>query len=297
MRSLLKNIWSKFGLRWYDQIEPESEARFLKWKELLPTMAETSINRKYFSGIVSQIGLHVFADAPKDTMCAVAYFRSQQNDEIQAQLFFFIGKCRVPPMRHMSIPRLELQAAVMAVRLKSQIVKEHEIKIYSCTFWSDSTTVIQLINSTQRKQQVFVANRVAEILDTTDASQWKHVSGANNPADIGTRQINIEELWQSEWFTGPAWLRESEENWPKEIPLVLASDDDVHPSVFVNEATESELTVEWNRFSSFNRLVNSVAYILRFIWRVRPTSLLLSVEERENAKRTIFNLVQPRDFP
>ena len=80
----------------------------------------------------------------------------------------------------MSIPRLELQAAVMAVRLKDQIVKEVEIKVNSCTFWSDSTTVIQWINSSHRKLQVCLANRVAEILDTTcvsmEACQWSEQS-------------------------------------------------------------------------------------------------------------------------
>ena len=50
-------------------------------------------------------------------------------------------------MRHLSIPRLELQAAVMAVRLKEQIVTEHEMKINNCSFWSDSTTVLQWIRS------------------------------------------------------------------------------------------------------------------------------------------------------
>ena len=75
-------------------------------------------------------------------------------------------------MRHFSIPRMELQAAVMAVRLKEQIVKEHEMKINSCSFWSDSTTVLLWIHSSHRKQQVFVANQVAEILDTTVESSF-----------------------------------------------------------------------------------------------------------------------------
>ena len=117
-------------------------------------------------------------------------------------------------MRHLSIPRLELQAAVVAVRLKEQIVKKHEMKINNCSFWSDSTTVLQWIHSSHRKQQVFVANRVAEILDTTDVSQWKQqyftveISSINNPADIGTRAINVEELKRSEWLTGTAWLKQ-----------------------------------------------------------------------------------------
>ena len=75
----------------------------------------------------------MFADASEDTMCAVAYLCSKPK-EYSADLAFVIGKCRVAPMQHISIPRLELQAAVMAVRLKEQIVKEHETKIHSCNF-------------------------------------------------------------------------------------------------------------------------------------------------------------------
>ena len=89
-------------------------------------------------------------------MCAVAYLRSQPK-EYSANLAFVIGKCRVAPMRHLSIPRFELQAAVMAVMLKVQMVKEHEMKINSCSFWSDSSTVLEWIHSSHRKQQVFVA--------------------------------------------------------------------------------------------------------------------------------------------
>ena len=94
----------------------------------------------------------------------------------------------------LSIPRFELQAAVMAVRLKEIIVKERKIKINSCSFWSDSTTVLQWIHISHCKQKVYVTNRLAEILDVTDVSQWKHVSGINNPAEIGTKATNIEEL-------------------------------------------------------------------------------------------------------
>ena len=114
MRRLLKGIWTKNGQHWDKEVEPSEEAEFLRWKEQLTIVAETSIARRYFYTARDKIELHVFADASEDTMA---------------------------PMRHLSIPRLELQTAVMAVRLKEQIVKEHEMKISSCSFWSDSTTV------------------------------------------------------------------------------------------------------------------------------------------------------------
>ena len=104
-------------------------------------------------------------------------------------------------------------------------MKEHESKIHSSNFWTDSTVVLQWIHSSHRKQQVFVANRVAEILDTTNVSQWNHVSGINNPADIGTRAINVDELKRSEWLTGPAWLKQRENEWPEQVNLTFASDE------------------------------------------------------------------------
>ena len=81
------------------------------------------------------------------------------------------------------------------------------MKIIGCSLWLDSTAVLQWIHSSQCKQQVIVANQVAEILDTTDVSQWKHASSINNAADIGTRAINIEELGRCELLTVPAWLK------------------------------------------------------------------------------------------
>ena len=136
MRRLLKSIWTKNGQHWDNEVEPSEEEEFLRWKEQLPIVAETSIDRRYFNRERDKTELHVFADASEDTMCAAAYLRSQPK-EYSADSAFVIGKCRVAPMRHLSIPRLELQAAVMAVRLKEQIVKEHEMKINSCSFWSD----------------------------------------------------------------------------------------------------------------------------------------------------------------
>ena len=115
------------------KVEPGVGTEFLRWKEHLPIVAETSINRRYFNREKDRTELHVFADASEDTMCAAAYLRSQPKEN-SADLAFVIGKCRMAPMRHLSIPRLELQAANMTVRLKEQIVKVHEIKILVAVF-------------------------------------------------------------------------------------------------------------------------------------------------------------------
>ena len=49
MRRLLKGIWTKNGLNWDNSVEPKEEEEFLKWKEQLPEVSESSIDRRYFS--------------------------------------------------------------------------------------------------------------------------------------------------------------------------------------------------------------------------------------------------------
>ena len=128
---------------------------------------------------------------------------------------------------------------------------------------------------------------MAEILNTTDVSQWRHVSGINNPADIGMRVINIDELRKSEWLIWPAWLKRPQSEWPEQVNLVFASDEDNIPSsVFMTQADEKEAVIQWERFSNFNRLVNTMAYVWRAFSKYKPATLLVSVEKKEKAKQS-----------
>ena len=97
----------------------------------------------------------------------------------------------------MTVPKLELQAAVYGVCLRKQILNEHDVKIDKIYHWTDSSTVLQWLQAAHKKQQVFVANRAAEVLENSWMDQWRHVKGVENPADIGTRGMSIEGLKES----------------------------------------------------------------------------------------------------
>ena len=72
--------------------------------------------------------LHVFADASSYAYRTAAYFRFIQEHKVKCM--FIASKLRLVPLsQEPSIPRLELQAAVIATRLKNTIVNEIPIEM------------------------------------------------------------------------------------------------------------------------------------------------------------------------
>ena len=133
---------------------------------------------------------------------------------------------------------------------------------------------------------------MAEILDTTDVSQWKHVSGIYSPADIGTKAFNVDDLKKSERLTGPAWLKQPEIEWPEQVnPFFAADEENIPTSNFITQAGEKKPIVQWGRFSNFNRLVNTMAYVQRALKKMKPATKMIGIEENEDAKATIFRLL------
>ena len=114
-------------------------------------------------------------------------------------------------MKWLSIPKLEFQAALLATRLKNDILTALTVSINHVYMWTDSTTVLQWLNSND-KLPVFVANRVDEILELTTNDEWHHGLSGNFLADTGTRGISSEALKDSSWVIGPRFLRTTD--WP-----------------------------------------------------------------------------------
>ena len=122
-------------------------------------------------------------------------------------------------MKDITIPKLELQAALMAARLKQDICPAITVHVNNDFMWTDSTTVLQWLNSTS-KQPMFVANRVCEILEHTSVGEWNHVASSDNPADAGTRGMSAEVLQSSSWVRGPVFLRNRESPFESSTEVV-----------------------------------------------------------------------------
>ena len=120
-RLIEKDIWRVNGQSWDDELPKDPVDRFLAWCVELPRLAEITIPKSYFSGPLQHLELHMLGNSSQDVFSAVGSLRAQvfcTSGEIITKLAFVLGKARVAPMKVMTVPKLELQAALLAARLK-----------------------------------------------------------------------------------------------------------------------------------------------------------------------------------
>ncbi|XP_070145035.1 uncharacterized protein [Drosophila kikkawai] len=302
---LLREIWRQ-KIQWDEPLPEEIGRAFAAWRRQMDAVGQFRCPRHYFGhGAVRTIELHVFVDASQSAFAAVAYWRVMYEDG-KVLASFVCAKTKCAPMRTMSIPRLELQAAVLGTRLINTIKEEHSVDISETVLWTDSKTVLRWIGSTHRRYKQFVGNRVAEILESSEVSQWRWVPTADNAADDASRSQNKADLSpESRWLSGPAFLRQPASGWPvpeegtERVPD--ASDDEEMPSEFALVAT-NEFVIPFQRFSSFSRLVRTTAWVLRFArWCRRQRSELeeygLTAKECEAAENLLVRQAQLESFP
>ena len=86
-----------------------------------------------------------------------------------------------------SIPRLELQAAVIATRLKVSLLEEIEENITKVFLWTDSRTVLNYLRNEDRNFGLFVAHRVNEIRNHIAFDYWHYAPTEENIANFTTR--------------------------------------------------------------------------------------------------------------
>ena len=140
----------------------------------------------------------MFANNSQDVLNVVAFFRcktvTEGTDTTEIVLFF--GKGRVVPMKCLKLPKLEIQAALLASRLRRQVLRAVSLNIKRCFMLTDSTTVLQCLHSFE-KETVFIAKHVTEVLELTIFDEWNHVPTGDNPADADTCGLCATVLFES----------------------------------------------------------------------------------------------------
>ena len=220
----------------------------------------------------------MFAASSQEIFSGVAFLRARvttPTGEVKTELAFVLGKARVAPMKAMTVPKLELQAAVLAARLKNEIIQALTVFINHVLMWTDSTTVLQWINSNE-KQPIVVANRICEFLEYTSVDEWNHVATKDNPADAGTSGITAEVLQLSNWVRAQPFLTNSPftfvpnkdviNNIELDVNQAITIEDTVSLSTsFKKQITPVPSLFPFNKFSSYQKYLRIAAYVLRLL--------------------------------
>ena len=231
-------------------------------------LQSSSIPRHYPSPDVTSRQLHVFVDASKKGYGAVAYLCSN------GQASFVMSKTHVAPIKEVTLPKLELMAAVIGTRLlkfmiDTMLLIHTEIPIH---MWSDSQIALYWIYSSKRLPQ-FVSHRVAEIKQSTPAALWKYCPTSDNPADLLTRGLSTEQFNANihMWMHGPTWLHDQQQ-WPtwhhssvSHLHAVAAVSNEYQVQERSPYTTGLHKIINILNFSTLNRLLSATAYVFRFI--------------------------------
>ena len=303
---MLQELWSK-GLSWDDVIDADVHRRITAWFVELKLIQTITVPRCLQDSCdVKSVMILTFVDASNDAYGAVSYLRIVRDDG-SVKVTIIASKMRVSPLAPTSTPRLELLAVVLGLRLTAFITTSLDMSLSEVRFWSDSMNVLYWIRGKGRQFRPFVAHRIGEIQSQTDPEQWQYIHTKENPADLCSPGISVEELRKSElWWQGPTFLKLNEQEWPRrrieegnEVAVEKKTTCASFQTISVSNGTTWRL--DPTNWSNWKRLSHVLAWVLRFVNNVRIDRKErqmgpLLPEEVEEAERDLICHAQRKEF-
>ena len=240
--------------------------------------------------------LHIFGDASERAYGAVLYLKSITDDAVTVRLT--CSKARLAPIKRVTLPRLELLAALVATRLLRYFCQATECDISKANLWSDSAIALAWIRVDPNRWKIFVCTRFTEILEYTAPSQWRHCPGSENPANILSRGLHAHDLSAShECSNGPTWLSGTPDHWPRDIRTDQASTPEKRIT------SRQTLTVSSHapslKYTNSAPTLNSCA-LWRFMRNLRSADKTLdelTTSELQASRNQLLQMVQRDSFP
>ncbi|XP_047502961.1 uncharacterized protein LOC125048341 [Penaeus chinensis] len=278
------------GVDWDDDISDDLKQQWRRWRDDLIQLKELKIPRCYKPDEfrkVKSIELHHFSDASQNGYGQCSYLR-QVSEQGQVHCALVMSKSRVTPLKPITVPTLELTAAVVAVRISSMLKRELGYQELKEFFWTDSKVVLGYISNEAKRFHVFVANRVQHIKDHSSMEQWKFIESAQNPADATSLGFYVKQLIEhSLWWNGPNFLWEPDYNANPAFVNVNVQENDPEVKKISSYKTQTKestsILPRLAYFSDWHRAKKAVALCLRLQCRFKnPGRATVNKELTEN---------------
>ena len=139
-----------------------------------------------------------------------------------------LAKSRVAPLKNATIPRLELMALTLAAEASSYIRANCQFEFDEEYLWTDNTGVYyQAASENPENLATFARNRVKKIRQLGGKAKIPHVPGQLNTADLVSRGCTYQEYAESNWLTGPDFILQPQDTWPRQ-PSGAAHEIDIN---------------------------------------------------------------------
>ncbi|CAG9136063.1 unnamed protein product [Plutella xylostella] len=271
-KSIMQKLWIN-NTDWNSCPPTDVEREWIQFTEDLRVMEPIQINRNVRFSDEDTVELIGFADASSSTAHGCCIYLRVTTPTGNTTLHLLCSKSRINPIQKkgMTVPRLELNAALLLSKLMSKTYDTLKLKVNvsKVYLFSDSQIVLAWLKMELTNLQAYVANRVNVIRQHTVSWQWLYISTDNNPADLVSRGVRPHELSSCEqWWHGPRFLNDSEYNFPitetntsSDLPevkhcLVLSSDHGSHTGPLEQKATVAKQlmgSLPASRVTSTNR--------------------------------------------
>jgi len=257
----LQQLW-QLKVNWDEPLPTELQKQWQRLQHKLPIIKSIQIDRLVISKHkLERMEIHGFSDASEVAYGACIYLRSiDVLGNITNKLL--CSKSRVAPLKKLSLPRLELCAAMLLADMYQASSRALKTSFNKVRLWTDSMVVLSWIKSPAARWKTFVANRVNHIQTTTNVDDWNHVNSKENPADLVSQGVDTDVLRTSRlWWNGPNWLQHDDTYWPRcgEIREISTERRQVKPTRVISLLTQPSEEEVFTKFSSWNKLQRVIA--------------------------------------
>ncbi|XP_050521267.1 uncharacterized protein LOC126894359 [Daktulosphaira vitifoliae] len=299
---IMQNLWQQ-QLEWDEPVPVNIKNDWEAYVKKLGYINKIIIPRKIIGEQkIVEYQVHGFSDSSIRAYGAALYLRTT-NEHGQHTVRLICAKSKVAPIKTVSLPRLELCAALLLARLAQKVVKNLQIANCKRFLYTDSNIVLAWISSSSAKWKTFVAHRVGEIQEITSRAEWAHVKSQDNPADVISRGSYPKELSKSSlWWSGPQWLQKDCKEWQTtaeaisnlNLPEVKCTEKYNSINLVANTTRENFSLL--NRCSNYQKILRVTAYCYRFIYNAGRKSdrkiASLEVSELSQANLGLIKHVQ-----